>query len=156
MFGCKTFPLLLMFPLAAVAVWQSLCRLGNICCKCLPSLCGHLTLHHPSELWKFCHPHYGGRDWSREDLDYLFPGILEILGGGICTQISVSQAGNWSWCYFLKPNQYFGDTQTVFSTADGFYSKIIIFVSCFRSFFSQSSGEDTSRNRMIKGVKCLH
>lgn len=133
MFWCKTFPLVLKFPLAAVAEWQSLCRLGNICCKCLPSLCGHLTLHHPSELWKFCHSHCGGRIWSREDLDYLFPGILEILEG-VWTQTSVSQAGCQSWCCFLKPNQDFGDTQTVFSTVGGFYSRITIFVNCFRSF----------------------
>lgn len=34
---------------------------------------------------------------------------------------------------FLE-NQYFGDTQPVLSTVDGFSARIIISVSCFRSF----------------------
>lgn len=129
MFWCKAFPLVLKFTLA-VAEWQSLCRLGNICFKCLPSLCGHLTLHHPSELQKFCHPPCG-ENWSRGDVDYLFPGILEILEGESWIQASMSQAGCLSWCFFLKPNQYFGDIQTVLSTVDGFYSTTVIFHQLF-------------------------
>lgn len=127
MFWCKTFPLVLKFPLAAVAEWQSLCRLGNIYCKCLLSLCAHLTLHHSSELQKFCHPHRGGRNWSREDLDY-----LEIWKGGAEPRLCVS---GWlpKLVLFLEAKSVFW-WHSVLSTVDGFYSRIIIFVSCFSCF----------------------
>lgn len=133
MFWCKTFPLVLKFPVAAVAEWQSLCRLGNIYCKCLLSLCAHLTLHHPRELQKFCHPHRGGRKWSREDLGYLFPGILEILEGGSWVQTLCLRLAPWagvtSWGQITLFWWY-----SVLSTVDGFYSRIVIFVSCFSCF----------------------